>query len=391
MVHLNCCRLVVNGIIYDLWSACGYDPNSRRERDKKKRGDPVPTKDRERRFPFNFTGCLAHVEITELQSNGQISRIAGYLIHNEGCKISFLKQLPAVPLHDHVYEVALDQLEKGARWVNKFIPLLLVFPDLAYNSITAIQRLNREILEKQAYRGMNSFDKKTANIRYQFLPSDNATLYRKFSCKNRVDMHQRPEYNVHDWMDPLSPNFQQEISNAIFHYSAWTELNERFKVCILTKEMNDAAWNYAHHSQLVLDGTFGICTSRLLLFIALAQDENRKGVPITFFLFLAPTGNKATHAGYNTNILKELLSHWHNYLNHLKPLKGSFTPYVAITDTDTKERGALIQVWPEIVLLLCKFHLCQCWTNHRKTALWSKNSDFWQDCVRNRLQALEVQ
>jgi hypothetical protein len=65
--------------------------------------------------PFDFTACLAHVEITERQSNGQISRIAGYIVHNEGCKSSLLKRLPAVPLHDHVYEVALDQLEKGAR------------------------------------------------------------------------------------------------------------------------------------------------------------------------------------------------------------------------------------------------------------------------------------
>ena len=106
---------VYNGINCILLSACGYDPNARRERDKKKKGDPVPTKDSERRVPFDFTACLAHVEITELQSNGHISRIAGYVVHNEGCKSSFLKRLPAVPLHDHVYEVALDQLEKGAR------------------------------------------------------------------------------------------------------------------------------------------------------------------------------------------------------------------------------------------------------------------------------------
>lgn len=98
-----------------LSSACGYYPKARRERDKKTKGDPVPTKDIERRVPFDFTACLAYVEITELQSNGQISRIAGYLVHNEGCKNSLLKRLPAVPLHDHVYELALDQLEKGAR------------------------------------------------------------------------------------------------------------------------------------------------------------------------------------------------------------------------------------------------------------------------------------
>ena len=236
---------------------------------------------------------------------------------------------------------------------------------------------------------MDSF--KTANVRYHFLPSDNVTLYRKFSRQNGVDVRQRPEYNVHDWLDPLSSNFQQEVRDSIFHYSARSEVSERFQVCISTKDMNAAAWKYAHCSQLVLDGTFSICTSRLLLFIALAQDENRKGVPLAFFLFSAPTGNKATHAGYNTKILNELLSHWHNHLNRLDPSKGPFTPYIAITDTDTKERGALIQVWPGIILLLCKFHLRQCWTNHRKIAMRCKSSDFWKDCVYGRLQALEVQ
>ena len=65
-------------------------------------------------------------------------------------------------------------------------------------------------MEKRAYQGMNSFNHwKTANIWYHFLPSDNATFYQKFSHKNGVDVRQQPQYNVHDWMDPLSPNFQQ--------------------------------------------------------------------------------------------------------------------------------------------------------------------------------------
>lgn len=99
---------------------------------------------------------------------------------------------------------------------------------------------------------------------------------------------------------------------------------------------------YAHHSQMILDGTFGVCTSCLLLFIALAQDGQRKGVPIAFFLFSAPTGNQATHAGYNTQILHKLLSKWQVHLS--KDSTASFVPYVVITDTDTKERGALILV-----------------------------------------------
>ena len=52
---------------------------------------------------------------------------------------------------------------------------------------------------------------------------------------------------------------------------------------------------------------------------------------------LAPTGNKAMQAGYNTKILKELLLHWHDHLDHLEPSNMTFMPYIAITDTDTKE------------------------------------------------------
>ncbi|KAF8814447.1 hypothetical protein BYT27DRAFT_7250030 [Phlegmacium glaucopus] len=306
----------------------------------------------ERRVPFEFMACLAHVEITEHMSNGEVSRIVGHFTHNEGCKSALLKWLPAVPLHDHVYEIALDQLENGA-------------------NITAIQRRNHEMMEKGNYRGMNSFDPKTANVRYHLLPSDHVTLYRKFSRQHGVDIRRKPD-------------------EAIFHYSARSSAGERFKVCISTPEMKKVAWKYAHKSQLVLDGTFGICTSRLLLFIALAQDENRKGVPLNFFLFSAPTGNQATHAGYNTEILRELLSRWQEYLSQNSESNMAFVPSVAITDTDTKERGALAQVWVGIILLLCKFHLRQCWKNHRKTAMRCKAIDFWKEHVRRRLQALET-
>jgi MULE transposase domain len=244
------------------------------------------------------------------------------------------------------------------------------------------------MLEQRAYQGMRDFDPKTANVRYHLLPSDNATLYRKFSRQNGIDIRQKPEYNIDNWLNPDSPDYQPEVCRAIFHYHARHEAGERFEVCISTKDMDDAARKYAHRSQLVLDGTFGVCTSRLLLFIGLAQDENRKGVPIVFFLFSAPTGNRATHAGYNTQILCELLTHWRR---HLSKNSQPFEPSVAITDTDTKERGALLLVWPNILLLICKFHLRQCWTNHRKTAMRCTSSDFWKESVRNTLYRLETE
>ena len=108
-----------------------------------------------------------------------------------------------------------------------------------------------------------------------------------------------------------------------------------------------------------------------LLFIAMGVDENYKGVPLAFFLFSTPTGNKATHAGYDTSILHEFLISWQDSLGNKD---GScFKPSVTITDTDTNECAALTLTGPDIYLLLCRFHVCQCWSNHHK-----KTSKTWQ-------------
>lgn len=102
---------------FQLLSCCGYDPNARKDREKRKQG-VVPTglETCYRRVPYDFTGCLAYVEIIERASDGEITRVAGYFEHNLACKAAVLKRLPAVPLHNHVYEIALEQLEVGARW-----------------------------------------------------------------------------------------------------------------------------------------------------------------------------------------------------------------------------------------------------------------------------------
>ena len=227
-------------------------------------------------------------------------------------------------------------------------------------------------------------------MRYEFLQSDSSRLYQKYSRKHGIDVTQAPQYNVDNWLDPEAPDYKPTIAAAVFYYQARAEKEDRFRVCIQTPEMKAAAWKYVHHSQLILDGTFGVCSSRILLFIALGVDEARKGVPIAFFLFSAPTGSRATHAGYDTSIISELLGRWRDSLG--KQNGAIFTPFVAITDTDTKERGALTMVWPDIWLILCKFHLRQCWTNRRKKLLhFGRTPSFPKQQVQSRLQALEEQ
>ena len=156
-----------------------------------------------------------------------------------------------------------------------------------------------------------------------------------------INIDSPPEQNVDDWLNKESKHHNLVLSKAVFHYSARAEKDERFEICIATNEMNDASWKLVHKGQLILDGTFGLCTSRLLLWIAMGVDENGHGVPVALFLFSAPTGAKVTHAGYDTKILAKLLLKWKGSLG--KKDDTSFTPYIAMTDTDTKERRALLE------------------------------------------------
>ena len=270
--------------------------------------------------------------------------------------------------------------------------LYITLPCSSFNfrlcSIAAIQARNEELCRAKLYSGQATHDPKTTNVRYVFLQSDSSRLYQKYSRAHGIDVTQPAQYNIHNWLDPQSPEYKSEFATAVFYYQARAKTEERLRICIQTPDMEQAAWKYAHQSQLVLDGTFGICNSRVLLFIALGVDAAGKGVPLAFFLFSATTGNCATHAGYDVAILRELLEKWRDHQGSRDGVL--FAPRIAITDTDTKERAALILVWPDIWLVLCKFHIRQCWTNKRKRLLrMGRTISFPKVQIESRLRALE--
>ena len=105
-----------------LRSLCGYDHLARQDLERgraAKRPDskkqPSSSQEWHRKAAYAFTGCLAHVDVTEHDKSGAVNRIVGIIEHNEKCMAAELIHKPAIPLHDHVYEVAIDQLRSGAR------------------------------------------------------------------------------------------------------------------------------------------------------------------------------------------------------------------------------------------------------------------------------------
>ena len=255
-------------------------------------------------------------------------------------------------------------------------------------TIASIQSKNLKMMHAQAYHDMGPST--PCNICYLYLPADGSHLYCLFYKSHGIIVTIWLEQNLHHWLDPNGPYFQHSIYQSVFYHMAQTHQNEWLKVCISTSEIDEAAWKYTHRKQIFLNGTFGVCSSQMLLFIAMGIDEDGKDVPLALFLFSAPTGNRATHAGYNEEILQELLEKWKMHLS-LKDSMAIFYPLVTITDTDTKEKGVLQDVWPCIWLLLHHFHLQQCWTDHHKRLLAVKNADFWKHHVLQRVWDREVQ
>ncbi|TDL28464.1 hypothetical protein BD410DRAFT_695097, partial [Rickenella mellea] len=288
-----------------------------------------------RRNAVNFTGCLGHAEITYNPRTERVLRIRGYFEHNEECKKAVLARIPPIPLHPSVYEVALQQLKDGA-------------------TLTDIQVKNREMMNAQRYRNQ-PVDTAKSPYRWILKQADTRSLYRQFNRIGGISVSKPAHVNIHNWLDPHSPEYNAALHRAIFHYSERATRGDRFEVCVATKEMLEAAWTYGHQSQIMLDGTFGVCDRKILLFIVMAIDENRHGVPLAFFFFSAPSGNKHTAAGYNTDIIAKLLKVWQDSLGQRSG--GTFEALVAITDTDLIERAALLRVFPGIWLLICKFHL----------------------------------
>ncbi|KAF5367007.1 hypothetical protein D9758_003847 [Tetrapyrgos nigripes] len=240
-------------------------------------------------------------------------------------------------------------------------------------TLTAIQRTNQEMISKKQYRGLRG-DQSKANFHYIILSSDNITLYRKHALLYGIDIRLAPQYNIDNWINTplgsLPTKIQAQIREAIFYYQAQAERGDQIKVCIATLEMDKAVMN-----------------ERILMFIAMGIDENRKGLPIAIFLFSAPLGAQATHANYDREILYELLKSWKDHLE--KKFSTAFTPTCIITDTDVCKQNALICLWANIILLLCKFHVTQCWTNSRKAKVTGKQEDVIKADIVKRLKSLE--
>ena len=144
-------------------------------------------------------------------------------------------------------------------------------------------------------------------VPYAF-PATTAIELRGHSDRLAIPRHQKHASARPASLSCRGSTFRVRVARCIFKEPQLLQ-KERFELRISAPEMRSAAIRFARQKHLVLDGTFGLSSAHLLMWIAMGMDDDNQDVPVAF-LSSAPSGARATHARYNTPILTKLLRTW---------------------------------------------------------------------------------
>ena len=299
---------------------------------------------------YAFAQCLAFVILTY---RSQILAYAqGYLQHSEACALSGLSRLPSFPLNETIMRMAEAELLSNASTV-RVLTMNANYVDAHFNGDALVG--NERVLLRS---------KDIANI-LRLLKKTQLTINTRKTVQSNLEMILKEGRDAGT----------ADIKAATLHYKPRRLEEDRLELILSTSDQRQAAWKHGHQRWIHLDGTFGASKHKVLLFILLVVDDNNKGIPVSYFLFTPPSSNKHTAAGYSTEVLTHLFTIYKEKMTKDlretsgKPNHEEFRPLVAMTDTDYKERGALAAVWPGIRLLICYFHVRQCWKNEMRKQL----------------------
>ncbi|KAJ7656078.1 hypothetical protein DFH06DRAFT_1328908 [Mycena polygramma] len=327
-----------------------------------------------RDIPWKNVGCGFWVRLTTTHderdpTNPQllvIHEIVGDLTHSADClSLDEMDQNPRIPLNPELRAYALGL-------VRAHLPL----PQLK-------QQCRQWAHSKW---GIVSGDE---HHRYVLNDRESSSLYRTLAREQGIRQRVPAQDNLDKWFraeNPLPPD--PRLTAARISYTPCVEgESDRFRLIISTPEQKKLAWRYGHNRQGIMDLTFGFCSGRALLPILMVLDENKKGLPIAFFIFTAKKEAKAVHADYNSELITELLEEFKVGMG-TNEAGETFNLHCAITDNDPRERTGLQYNWEAIILLLCMFHSWQAWRNALNKHLRVVPKGEPREEVRGRLASL---
>ncbi|TFK46763.1 hypothetical protein OE88DRAFT_1637590, partial [Heliocybe sulcata] len=285
---------------------CGSDHTDRHQ----------PSKKPQR--PWKDVGCGFWVEITSVHLNC----ISGMPEHCVECAAEVeMIQMPQVPLHPVIWEHALQLLHDGL----------------------TIRLVEKECNKKANELFGNSVGDEHAC--YHLEPYESTSLYRTIVRESGLKQWSKTVENLDRWFrkdDPQPPPGHPNLGDNILYYQPHVEgETDQF---------------------ILMDSTFGFSSDWLLLFTLVTIDDRNRGIPISYMLFSVRQQTKAVHVDYNGELLSRILQAWKDGMG-TNAAGEPFKARIAITDNDLKERRALSETWPDVLLLLCLAHTWRAWGN----------------------------
>ncbi|KAG0692955.1 hypothetical protein DFH29DRAFT_985619 [Suillus ampliporus] len=289
-------------------------------------------------IPWDNIDCLAWLQLITTYDISDdenprlltIDEISGIFDHGEQCQeLVEMLHNPRIPLHPDMREYALGLLRRN-------IPL------------TQLQHMCREW-------GKAKWGLTPGNNHYRYMLSDHesSSMYRTLANEIGIPQRSAAEDNLDRWFRPTKPEPSSPLLSEalVFYQPHITNVTDRFALILMSAKQQEMAWSFGHQKQMLMDGTFNICSSRVLLFILMVIDNENRGIPVCQIIFSARQEAKATHADYNGQLLKHYLPEWKASMGKNKDGE-EFNMTVANTDNDVHECHALQINFPDALLLL---------------------------------------
>ncbi|KAF9499182.1 hypothetical protein BDN71DRAFT_1384280, partial [Pleurotus eryngii] len=120
--------------------------------------------------------------------------------------------------------------------------------------------------------------------------------------------------NIDSWFNMTDPQLPSPIlTSSCLYYKPILDpedLNNWLMLILSTPKQQEMAWKYVHHHQVLMDGTFSVCSSAILIFFLMAIDKYNIGILTATIIFTLKQDAKAAHASYDNAILKDVLACW---------------------------------------------------------------------------------
>ena len=201
-----------------------------------------------------------------------INEISGILEHSDACQdLIQMDRKPAIPLHPELREYALSLLRDR-------VPIGQVHLLCWEWSIKRWENLPGDL-----------------NYRYVLMEYESTSLYRTLRQEDGIMRNSTAIDNLYQWFGGENPKppVPELGDSCLFYQNLGLGNDDRLILILSTPWQREMAWAYGHQKQMLLDSTFGVCSTCVLVFFLMAIDDRNVSIPVATILFTPKKDAKA--------------------------------------------------------------------------------------------------